>query len=73
MMNLKIVFVLIWSLMIMMNKIITIISYLLVPFAFIGSIITLTFLALQELEWVDITNMASDIHDQLLLKIKGNK
>lgn len=57
----------------MKNRIITIISYLLVPFAFFGSIITLAFIALKELEWVDITSMASDIHDELLLKIKEKK
>jgi len=54
----------------MTNKILKIISYILVPFALFGSFVMLLFLAIKDLEWIDIVNMASDIHDKLLLKIK---
>lgn len=53
-----------------MNKILKIISYLLVPFAFFGSFMILLFVTIKDIEWVDVVNMASDIHDELLSKLR---
>ena len=54
----------------MMNKILKIISYLLVPFAFFGSFILLLFVSIKDTEWADVVYMANDIHNDILSKLR---
>lgn len=46
---------------------------MLVPIAFMGSFLMFLFMAIRDLEWNDVVNMANDIHDEILSTLRKRK